>query len=105
MIRGWLGVDPRALTGDRARQLGLTEMGIELVSVTGPAATAGLKPGDVITHINDEMIFSPRQAMNLVAGAKPGERVNIRAVREGRAFQVEAVLEERPPSLSLRRPS
>jgi len=108
VIRGWLGVDPRGLSAERARELGLSgsETGIELAGVSGPAAAAGLKPGDVITHINDESIFDPRQAMNLVAGSKPGERINIRGVRAGEPFQVQAVLEERPPSLDLlRRPS
>ncbi len=105
VIRGWLGVDPRGLSAERARRLGLEGFGIELVSVTGPAAAAGLKPGDVITHINEATIFSPRQALNLVAGAKPGERITIRGLRAGQSFQVQAVLEERPPSLGLRRPS
>lgn len=105
VIRGWLGVDPRSLTPERARRLGVTGVGIELVSVSGPAVAAGLRPGDVITHINNETIFNPRQAMNLVAGAKPGERIKIRAVRAGQTIEVEATLEERPPSLDLARPS
>ncbi len=105
VIRGWLGVDPRDLAPARARQMGLAGSGIELISVSGPAAAAGLLPGDVITHINEATIFSSRQALNLVAGTKPGERVNIRGMRGGRSFQVQAVLDERPPSLARRRPS
>ena len=105
VIRGWLGVDPRVLSPDRARQMGLSVTGIELASVSGPAAAAGLRPGDIITHINEEAIYNPRQAMNLVAGAKPGARIRIRGMRDGEPFQVQAVLEERPPALDLRRRS
>jgi serine peptidase DegS len=105
VIRGWLGVDPRSLSAERARQLGLPGTGIELAGVSGPAAVAGLQPGDVITHIDNETILNPRQAMNLVASAKPGQRIKIRGFRAGKDFQVEAVLEERPPSPGIRRPS
>ena len=65
--------------------------------VSGPAAAAGLRPGDVLTHINGERMFTQQQAMNLVASSQPGERITIRVARaDGTPFATEAVLEERP---------
>jgi hypothetical protein len=43
-------------------------------------------------------MFTQQQAMNLVASAQPGERIQIRVARaNGTTFATEAVLEERPP--------
>ncbi|HVJ31174.1 MAG TPA: PDZ domain-containing protein, partial [Gammaproteobacteria bacterium] len=62
------------------------------------AEAAGLRAGDVLTHINGERMFNRRQAMTFVASAQPGERIRIRVVRpDGTPFETDAVLEERPP--------
>jgi S1-C subfamily serine protease len=66
--------------------------------VSGPAEAAGLRPGDVLTHLNGERMYTRQQAMNLVASAQPGSRMKIRVTRrDGSTFDTEAVLEERPP--------
>ena len=68
------------------------------VSPEGPGDAAGLKPGDVLTHINGQRMFTGQQAMNLVASSQPGTHIKIRVARpNGATFQTEAVLEERPP--------
>ena len=97
--RGWLGILPRDLSKQRAAELGLPEMGgIELVDVVenSPAAEMGLRPGDVITHINDQPMRFPRQALNFVAGLEPGASVHVIGNRNGREFSAEATLIERP---------
>jgi serine protease DegS len=77
--------------------LGIDGSAVQLKSVTGPAAAAGLRPGDVLTHINDQRTFTAQQAMNMVASSQPGQRIKIRAAHpDGKAFTAEAVLEERP---------
>jgi serine peptidase DegS len=97
VIRGWLGVDAWYLPTLQAETLGLSGPGIELLSVGGPAASAGLRRGDVVTHVNDERMLSPQQMMNLVAGARPGQTIRIRGIRRGQGeFETDATLEERP---------
>ncbi|MFL2545761.1 MAG: S1C family serine protease [Candidatus Rariloculaceae bacterium] len=97
VIRGWLGVDAWYLPALQAQSLGLAGPGIELLSVGGPAAMAGLQRGDVVTHVDDERMLSPQQMMNLVAGAEPGQTIRIRGIRRGAGvFETSAVLEERP---------
>jgi serine peptidase DegS len=96
VIRGYLGVDTTDLPEAQARALGIDGSAVLLQAVTGPASVAGLRPGDVLTHINGQRMFTQQQAMNLVASSQPGERINIRVVRaNGTTFATEAVLEER----------
>jgi serine peptidase DegS len=98
VIRGYLGVDTNDLPEAQARQLGIDGSAVLLRDVSGPAAAAGLKPGDVLTHINGQRMFTGQQAMNLVASSQPGTHIKVRVARpNGAAFQTEAVLEERPP--------
>jgi serine protease DegS len=96
VIRGYLGVDTNDLPEAQARQLGIDGSAVLLREVSGPAAAAGLKPGDVLTHINGLRMFTGQQAMNLVASSQPGAHIKIRVARPSGAFQTEAVLEERP---------
>jgi serine peptidase DegS len=96
VIRGYLGVDTDTLPAHQARALGIDGTAVLLKDVSGPAAAAGLLRGDVLTHINDERMFTYSQAMNLVTSSQPGERIKIRVVRsDGTVFTTEAVLEER----------
>jgi serine protease DegS len=96
VIRGYLGVDTGDLPAEQARLLGIDGSAVLVTKVQGPAAEAGLKPGDVLTHINDERTFTSQQAMNLVASAQPGQRILVRAVRpDGTSMTTSAVLEER----------
>jgi len=97
--RGWLGIVPRDLTGARAAQLGLDALGgIEIVHVYdgSPAAGAGLRAGDVLTHINEQRIQVSRQALNIVAASMPGDDIRLRGLRGGADFDVSATVREQP---------
>ena len=98
-IRGWLGVSPQNLSSQRAADLGIPDTtGIELYDVAGdgPGFRAGLRPGDIITHIDGAAIAVSREALNLVAGLNPGSVIMIDGIRDGRGFQIQARIEERP---------
>ena len=99
VIRGYLGVEGSDLSPRAAHLFGIEGPAIRLdkVDVGGPADVAGLLPGDVLTHINEQRMFSQQQAMNAVASGKPGDQVSIRVARpDGTSFDTVAVLEERP---------
>jgi serine peptidase DegS len=95
--RGRLGV---RTIGDPRRVLNPPVIG--LVEEDSPAARAGLKVGDLITHLNDQPVTSDQEAMNRIASMPPGSTVKIRVRRDGREIEMEALLEERPRSLDLR---
>lgn len=102
VIRGWLGVRTRYLPSLNAAAYGLDGPGMELLNVGGPARDAGLVPGDIVTHINDDRMMSRQQMMNLIAAERPGSSIKIRGFRRGIGlFQTEAVLAERPVSSEL----
>ena len=98
VIRGYLGVDdPENLPANQTKVIGIDDGPAMLITgVSGPAAAAGLRAGDVLTHIDGERMFTREQAMSVVASSQPGERIEIRVVRaNGESFTTVAVLEER----------
>jgi serine peptidase DegS len=100
VIRGNLGVGPSQpldLSAAQTAPLGIDGPAVLITGTSGPAEAAGLRAGDVLTHINGERMFSRQQALTLVASSQPGERIRIRAVHpDGTPFETDAVLDERP---------
>ncbi len=98
VVRGFLGVRPQEITRElaEANDLGDTE-GIIIASVERdtPAEKAGIEAGDVITAFDGASITSVTQFRQAVAGVTPGEKVEVRIVRDGRPKVLTAVLEER----------
>jgi serine protease DegS len=102
VIRGWLGVSTQTLTPDQARALGLPEpYGIILTTVQpdSPADRAGLRPNDVITHVNEEPVVVWQDALRSIAAMRPGTRVTLTGSRLGQPFEVEAEVTERASRL------
>ncbi len=100
VIRGWLGVGTETLTPSQAESLGLSDsFGIILTSVQpgSPADQAGLKPADIITHVNDQPVVVWQDALRLIARMAPGTDVVITGNRLGRPFRVVATVAERRP--------
>jgi serine protease Do len=67
--QGKLGVAVRPLTGEERKQLG-TESGVVVENATGPAAKAGIQPGDVILGVNTQPVRNVDQLRELVDRAK-----------------------------------
>jgi serine protease DegS len=106
VIRGYLGFQPDDMTTAEREVHGIQDnVGILISSVFGilissvfagaPAAIAGLQEGDVIVAINDEPIYSQRQAQLLVAGTSPGDEVEIVGIRDGQRFVTTVIATER----------
>ncbi len=90
VIRGWLGVsvEPVKLPGAAPQQALL----VIAVADSSPAARAGLQVGDVITHINGEVVIDGRQTMHKIARFRPGESVRISVQREQQSLELQAVV-------------
>ncbi|GGW45439.1 protease [Streptomyces xantholiticus] len=65
------------------------------VTPNGPAAKAGLKPGDVITRFNGKPIDSGPTLISEIWTHKPGDKVAMTFERDGKSQNVEVVLGER----------
>jgi len=76
--RGKLGVGVRPLDRDERREAG-TE-GLVVEQVAGPAARAGIQPGDIILSLNGNKVSSVEELRSLVD--KAGKRVALLVQRE-----------------------
>lgn len=99
VVRGWLGVEGQEVPKKALKQLNLSvEQGIILTALDrgGPADLAGLKRGDIITHINKKSIATVHDVMNIIAEGQPGEIMEISGLRMRQSFTANVTLGERP---------
>lgn len=99
VIRGWLGVEGVDLTPQMLQKVGLLNIqGVLITDVFdhGPAEISGIRVGDIITHINKDIIRDTRDVLNAVAKGRPGDKVRISGIRERQSFVTEATLDQRP---------
>jgi len=95
VIRGWLGAeyaDVASLQNPSSIQ------GVAIIGVydKGPAALAGLRPGDILLSLDEEPITTQLELRNKEATLSPGSKVLIGGQRNGEPFKLEATLQERP---------
>ena len=75
VTRGWIGVEPNELSPELAETFGIkAKEGVIITGVlqNGPAAAAGIKPGDVINRVADKPVSNVSELLASVAGLKPG---------------------------------
>lgn len=99
VTRGWLGIEVQEISPALAQSLGLTtNQGILIAGLlrNGPAFSSGLRPGDVITHINNQPVMQARPALNLIAGLKPNSQVKFTFIREGKKHTKNITIGQRP---------
>ncbi|MBT2419547.1 trypsin-like peptidase domain-containing protein [Streptomyces sp. ISL-22] len=82
-------------TTDGAKIIEQGAGGSDAVEAGGPAAKAGLKPGDVITKLDDRVIDSGPTLIGEIWTHKPGDRVTITYERDGQSRTVELTLGSR----------
>ncbi|MGQ4516175.1 trypsin-like peptidase domain-containing protein [Streptomyces sp. DW26H14] len=78
--RAALGITGRTVLGND-----LQPAGVAVVSTTksGGARAAGLKPGDIIVKVGGTRITDIASLSEVIAGDKPGQRVNVAYLRSG----------------------
>jgi S1-C subfamily serine protease len=75
VTRGWIGVEPNELTPELAQTFGVqAQQGVIITGVlqNGPAAKAGLRPGDIVTAVGGKAIHNVAELLSQVAALKPG---------------------------------
>jgi serine protease Do len=104
VTRGRIGVQAQEMTVELAASFGLKEPRGALVAMVekgGPAAKAGIQPGDVILAINGRPVEDSSDLARDIAGSKPGTTVNIDVWRKGAHVPVKVTLGElaaKPPA-------
>jgi serine protease DegQ len=84
VTRGWIGVEPQELTAELAETFNLKSssgnlQGVIITGVlqNGPAAKAGIQPGDVITQVAGKAVTNVPELLANVAALKPGSSAKI----------------------------
>jgi serine protease DegS len=99
-LRGWLGIEAQALTPELLEAFGLKKGTEGLVITTlyrnGPAHKAGVEPGDVLVAIDGKKTGDAREVLLAISNHKPGERIKLELMREGKLLTIEAIAGERP---------
>ncbi|MGE0743179.1 MAG: Do family serine endopeptidase [Hyphomonadaceae bacterium] len=94
--RGWLGVRLANVTRAAAERVGYAgESGAIVTRTTpgGPAATAGLRPGDVVVRFNGRDVSDSRALTRMVGESEVGASVPMEVVRDGRRMTLTARIE------------
>jgi serine protease Do len=97
VTRGRIGVQITPVTKELAEPLKLDAVYGALVRVVdrdGPAARAGIQPGDVIVSFDGKRIEKSDQLVELVSNTKPGATVPVEVLRDGRRQTLKITVEQ-----------
>ncbi|HEX5805962.1 MAG TPA: trypsin-like peptidase domain-containing protein [Macromonas sp.] len=84
VTRGWIGVEPQDLTPELAEYFGTDKnTGVIITGVlqNGPAAAAGVRPGDIIVSVAGRPVHEVSGLLSAVASLKPGQATEIEVIR------------------------
>ena len=99
VTRGWLGVEPQAITREAAQALALARTDGVLVRALqrdGPADRAGIQVRDVVVEIAGKPTPDVPQLLARIAELTPGSSARIKVVRDGKPLDVDVVIAKRP---------
>jgi len=95
VTRGWIGVEPQDLNPELAETFGLKpaaakDGGVIITGVlqNGPAAQAGIQPGDVITAVDGKDVRNVSQLLTAVAALKPGAPTPLTVLRKDKQTEI-----------------
>lgn len=93
----FFGISAAAIGPDAAEYFGMAE-GLYLQAVVpgGPAATAGLRAGDVVTHLDGRPSTSSAVLAEVTLARKAGDAVEVSYVRDGKAATATLILGSQP---------
>ena len=99
VTRGWIGVEPNELSPELAETFGVkAKQGVIITGVlqNGPAANAGLRPGDVITGVAGKSVGNVSELLGQVAALKPGTGSKFSVQRRDEKLELDVTPGVRP---------
>ena len=91
VTRGWIGVEPNELSADLAETFGIkNRTGVIITGVlqNGPAAQAGIRPGDVVTAVAGQSVSNVAELLSRVSALKPGQPAALSLSRRDHQFDL-----------------
>jgi serine protease Do len=93
--RGRIGVSVQAVSQSLAESFGMEKAAgalVDFVPEEGPAAKAGIRPGDIIVKFNGRAIEEPADLAHHVSDLKPGTDATLTLWREGKPHELSVKL-------------
>ena len=111
VTRGWIGVEPQDISEELATTFklpGLRQGNVQGVVITGvlrdgPAAQAGVRPGDVITQVNQQAVGNVSELLSRVASLRPGQPATLQVWRPQGPVSLNVTPGQRPGPHAARR--
>src|SRR6266404_1005692 len=97
VTRGWMGVAVQRVTPEIAESMGWEKARGALVSDVarnGPGERAGIKIGDLIIEYDGNEIKDASDLSILVAHAAPGQRIQVKVLRDKKELNIPVTLQE-----------
>jgi Do/DeqQ family serine protease len=99
VTRGWIGVEPADLSPELMETFGVkARKGVLITGVlqNGPAAQAGVKPGDVVVEVGGKDVANVSELLSTVAALKPGMATQFKLQRREEKVDVTVTPGKRP---------
>jgi S1-C subfamily serine protease len=101
----WIGVSVLRMSREQRRAAGAPDsVGIQIDNVftPSPAATLGLRAGDVIAHMQGEDVRTVYDFQRILYAAGVGQEITLEVVRKGARSEHTVRIEKRPPEATTR---
>lgn len=85
VVRGWTGIGVAALPGELVDSQGNPVHGVQIRGFYqgSPGPTAGLRPGDILSAIDDTSVADAQSFLANIARRKPGTSIRLTGLRPG----------------------
>ena len=105
VVRGWIGVEPQELNAELAETFKVrSKTGVIITGVlqNGPAAQAGVRPGDVIVSVAGQPVKNVTELLSAVAALQPGAASKLGVERRDSSLEINVTPGKRQQAKRLR---
>ncbi|MEY4438945.1 MAG: hypothetical protein RIQ36_409 [Pseudomonadota bacterium] len=100
VVRGWVGIEPMELTAELIETFGLPKQseGVIVTGVlqNGPAANAGLRPGDLLLKVAGQPVRNVGELLTQIASLTPGKAAKLEVMRRNQTLTLDVTPAQRP---------